>query len=268
MPKRKQQAPPSSESEEPEASGSEPAASDSSSDDSDEFPSGAEDSGSESSDDEAGEAFEQIDVDFGFFCPQEKDFQGLRTLLQNYLDGQQWACSDLADAIIRQARGGCPAMLRLSALGANVETNLRRAGQGRMHVPSCRRRAAAPPPPAAAACPLPRTLPPTLQPHVSRRRFSCRAGRRRGGGQRDQVRRGGRPHRRVHCAAAGPPRQHQAAAGAERLPAGGRRRPQAAAGGGAAAGGAVVGQLAGLRWTRGSLRSFEQWLLAPNQLSA
>ncbi|PRW58681.1 p21-carboxy-terminal region-binding [Chlorella sorokiniana] len=102
MPKRKQQAPPSSESEEPEASGEEPATSDSSSDDGDEFPSGADDSSSESSDDEAGEAFEQIDVDFGFFCPQEKDFHGLRTLLQGYLDGQQWACSELADAIIQQ----------------------------------------------------------------------------------------------------------------------------------------------------------------------
>lgn len=46
----------------------------------------------------------QVDVDFGFYCPQEKDFHGLRTLLAGYLDGQQWAASDLADAIIQQAR--------------------------------------------------------------------------------------------------------------------------------------------------------------------
>ncbi len=150
MPKRKQQAPPSSESEEPEASGSEPAASNSSSDDGDEFPSGADDSSSESSDDEAGEAFEQIDVDFGFFCPQEKDFQGLRTLLQGYLDGQQWACSELADAIIRQARRGSAAMLCPAGLDASVESCLGDPGEGRMHVPSGRRQ---PPPPAACRVP-------------------------------------------------------------------------------------------------------------------
>lgn len=140
MPKRKQQAPPSSESEEPEGSGPEPSASDSSSDDSDDFPSGAEDSSGESSDDEAGEAFEQIDVDFGFFCPQEKDFQGLRTLLQNYLDGQQWACSELADAIIRQARWGPAAMLRRPGHAAAGLCSPQAAGQRRMHVPGGRRR--------------------------------------------------------------------------------------------------------------------------------
>ena len=76
---------------------------DASSSSSDGFPSGDDDSsGEESSDDEEGEAFEQVDVDFGFYCPQEKDFQGLRMLLQGYLDGQQWACSDLVDAIIQQ----------------------------------------------------------------------------------------------------------------------------------------------------------------------
>jgi hypothetical protein len=58
----------------------------------------------ESSDDEAGEAFQQVDVDFGFYCPQEKDFLGMRTLMQNYLDGQEWACSDMVEAIIAQVR--------------------------------------------------------------------------------------------------------------------------------------------------------------------
>lgn len=110
MPKRKQQQqePPPSDSEEEAGAGSEPEQSGSSGSesesDSEDFPSGAESSDEESSDDEAGEAFEQIDVDFGFYCPQEKDFHGLRTLLQNYLDGQQWSCSELADAIIQQAR--------------------------------------------------------------------------------------------------------------------------------------------------------------------
>ena len=75
----------------------------SSGDSSDDYPLGDEGSSGESSDDEAGEAFEQIDVDFEFYCPQEKDFHGLRTLLQNYLDGKEWACSELADAIIQQA---------------------------------------------------------------------------------------------------------------------------------------------------------------------
>lgn len=105
MPKRKQAAPPS-ESEEEGRQGSEEPSGSSSDASSDEFPSGAEESSGESSDDEAGEAFEQVDVDFGFYCPGEKDFQGLRTLLQNFLDGQQWSCSELADAIIQQASLG------------------------------------------------------------------------------------------------------------------------------------------------------------------
>ncbi|EFN59420.1 hypothetical protein CHLNCDRAFT_49975 [Chlorella variabilis] len=95
MPKRKQEEPLPSSSAEAEEQGSDPTSSD---DSSDGFPSGAEGSSGESSDDEAGEAFEQVDVDFGFYCPQEKDFQGLRTLLQNFLDGQQWACSELGSS--------------------------------------------------------------------------------------------------------------------------------------------------------------------------
>lgn len=111
MPKRKQpaekEAPPSPASSEEEAApsgsaASEPSTSDDSVSDSEGFPSGGSDSDSESSDDEAGEAFDQVDVDFGFYCPQEKDFHGLRTLLAGYLDGQQWTASDLANAIIAQ----------------------------------------------------------------------------------------------------------------------------------------------------------------------
>lgn len=129
MPKRQkrpqEEEAPSSEEEE-----NAPTSSDSSSED--DFPSGGEDS-EPSSDDEAGEAFESVDVDFGFYCPQEGDAGGLRTLLAGYLDGQQWAASELADAIIRQARS--------------------------MH--ACRRRAAcrrSPPPPTPDALPL---VPPT-----------------------------------------------------------------------------------------------------------
>lgn len=104
-PKRKQRAPPPQEPSESEQESEQPSSDPSSSDsEGSDFPSGAS-SSEESSDDEAGEAFEQVDVDFGFYCPQEKDFHGLRTLLQNYLDGQEWACSELADAIIRQASG-------------------------------------------------------------------------------------------------------------------------------------------------------------------
>ncbi|KAL4419026.1 hypothetical protein ABPG77_010013 [Micractinium sp. CCAP 211/92] len=145
MPKRKQQAaePPSSSEEEqlqsgsgPEdaagsgSSGSEGSDSDS---DSDAFPSGAESSGSESSDDEAGEAFDQVDVDFGFYCPQEKDFHGLRTLLAGYLDGQQWAASDLADAIIQQGvASGVGSVIKCGEeddpIGVSTVLNLSRHG--------------------------------------------------------------------------------------------------------------------------------------------
>ncbi|PNH01342.1 Protein BCCIP [Tetrabaena socialis] len=69
-------------------------------------------SGSESADDEEGEAYKQllvlpprppqIDVDFEFFDPAERDFLGLKALLNTYLDGQQYDCSGLVNAIIQQ----------------------------------------------------------------------------------------------------------------------------------------------------------------------
>ncbi|KAL4430950.1 hypothetical protein ABPG75_006206 [Micractinium tetrahymenae] len=145
MPKRKQQPEersPSSEEEE-QPSGSEPEGDSGSGSsgsegldsgsDSDGFPSGAESSGSESSDDEAGEAFDQVDVDFGFYCPQEKDFHGLRTLLAGYLDGQQWAASDLADAIIQQgAASGVGSVVKCGEeddpIGVSTVLNLGRHG--------------------------------------------------------------------------------------------------------------------------------------------
>lgn len=55
-----------------------------------------------SSDDEDGEAFEHVDVDFEFYDPVEKDFHGLKVLLTGLLDGVEWNCSELVDAIIKQ----------------------------------------------------------------------------------------------------------------------------------------------------------------------
>lgn len=86
-----------------EAASQEQAPSSSDGDDEDSFPSGAEDSPEQSSDDEDGEAFDSVDVDFEFFDPAEKDFHGLKTLLHPLLDGEQWDCSELVDAIIKQS---------------------------------------------------------------------------------------------------------------------------------------------------------------------
>ncbi|GIL56481.1 hypothetical protein Vafri_11840, partial [Volvox africanus] len=60
----------------------------------------------ESEDDEEGEAYKEINVQFEFFDPQERDFLGLRALLNTYLDGQQYDCSGLVDAIIKQTAVG------------------------------------------------------------------------------------------------------------------------------------------------------------------
>ncbi|KAK9816526.1 hypothetical protein WJX72_001568 [[Myrmecia] bisecta] len=49
---------------------------------------------------------ETVEVNLEFFDPQEKDFQGLRALLQTYLDGEPYNCSELVDAIIKQPRVG------------------------------------------------------------------------------------------------------------------------------------------------------------------
>ena len=163
MPKRKQQqaGAPADSGEEQEAAGAEPAASDSSSgDSSDDYPSGDEGSSGESSDDEAGEAFEQVDVDFEFYCPQEKDFLGLRTLLANYLDGKEWACSDLADAIIQQA-SEAGAQQIICGLPPRLSAPM---GRGALHdMPTCMSALPPPPPlpppadqaPAAAPCRAP-----------------------------------------------------------------------------------------------------------------
>lgn len=56
----------------------------------------------EDEDDEEGEAFDNIQVDFQFFDPQEKDFHGLKALMHTYLDGLDYDCSNLVETIIQQ----------------------------------------------------------------------------------------------------------------------------------------------------------------------
>lgn len=57
-----------------------------------------EDSSSDSGSDDKGE----VDIDFEFFDPQEIDFHGLKALLQTYLDGSSYSCSELVDTVIKQ----------------------------------------------------------------------------------------------------------------------------------------------------------------------
>lgn len=64
--------------------------------DSDPGSSGASDSESES------DPEQEVNVDFEFFDPQEIDFHGLRALLQTYLDGTAYDCSQLVDTVIKQ----------------------------------------------------------------------------------------------------------------------------------------------------------------------
>ena len=73
--------------------------------DSDGFPSADGASAPPSSDDEDGEAFDSIDVDFGFFNPAEGDFLGLKSLLGSYLDGRQYSGSELVEAVIAAPAG-------------------------------------------------------------------------------------------------------------------------------------------------------------------
>ena len=65
---------------------------------SDEDSSGSDTSGSES------DPEQDINVDFEFFDPQEIDFHGLKALLQTYLDGTAYDCSQLVETMIQQVR--------------------------------------------------------------------------------------------------------------------------------------------------------------------
>jgi len=73
--------------------------------DDDAFPSEEEDDEETSEDDEDGEAFDSIDVDFLCADPEEDDFHALKTLLTNYLEGEQFSSSELVDAIIANPAG-------------------------------------------------------------------------------------------------------------------------------------------------------------------
>ncbi|DBA84963.1 TPA: hypothetical protein ACH3X2_005704 [Trebouxia sp. C0005] len=52
------------------------------------------------------EGNEEVDVNFEFFDPQEVDFHGLKALLQTYLDGSPYNCSELVDTVIKQKTVG------------------------------------------------------------------------------------------------------------------------------------------------------------------
>lgn len=58
-----------------------------------------EDSSDEEDEDPADNS---VDVTLEFFDPKEEDFQGLKSLLQNFLDGEGFAASELVDTIIKQ----------------------------------------------------------------------------------------------------------------------------------------------------------------------
>ena len=61
-------------------------------------------SSSGDSTDSASNQQQDVKVDFEFFDPQEIDFHGLKALLQTYLDGDTFSCSELVDTIIKQVR--------------------------------------------------------------------------------------------------------------------------------------------------------------------
>ena len=58
----------------------------------------------DSSSDSGSDNNDQVDVNFEFFDPQEIDFHGLKALLQTYLDGNSYSCSELVDTVIKQVQ--------------------------------------------------------------------------------------------------------------------------------------------------------------------
>lgn len=67
--------------------------------------SGSEGSGqTDSSSDSGSDGNDEVDVNFEFFDPQEIDFHGLKALLQTYLDGSSYSCSELVDTVIKQVQ--------------------------------------------------------------------------------------------------------------------------------------------------------------------
>ena len=73
-----------------------------SSDSASEDVSSGSDATSASSSDSGSDQQQDVNVDFEFFDPQEVDFHGLKALLQTYLDGETFSCSELVDTIIKQ----------------------------------------------------------------------------------------------------------------------------------------------------------------------
>ncbi|XP_050373528.1 protein BCCIP homolog [Argentina anserina] len=58
----------------------------------------------ESSEDEEFDG--NVQVDFAFFDPKADDFHGVKTLLQTYLDGEEWDLSGFVDLILEQTTVG------------------------------------------------------------------------------------------------------------------------------------------------------------------
>jgi protein BCP1 len=69
---------------------------------SDSFNSSGTSGSDDSSSDSESEGNEEVDVDFEFFDPQEVDFHGLKALLQTFLDGSPYNCSELVNTVIKQ----------------------------------------------------------------------------------------------------------------------------------------------------------------------
>eukprot|EP00798_Chlamydomonas_sp_ICE-L_P005813 gene5814-6100_t len=74
--------------------------------DSDDFPSVSSAEEDDSDDDSDGPDEKEIIIDFEFFGPKEIDYHGLKSVLNTYLDGLQYDCAGLVNAIIKQDNVG------------------------------------------------------------------------------------------------------------------------------------------------------------------
>lgn len=97
--------------------------------------SGSSDEGAQSEDNSDGEAFDSVTVDFDFAEPQESDFLGLKTLLTNYLDGQQYDASGLVDLVLKHVRGATIFFRAVAVVGRRGEVRV----PGSSHAPAPRR---------------------------------------------------------------------------------------------------------------------------------
>lgn len=100
MPKRKAEDDVTEESEEEEIDDLDPSHQDSESSDFEDSGSSEEESdGSEDGSD--GETFDSVQVDLDFAQPEEDDFLGIKTVLSNYLDGEEYDSSGLVDLVLK-----------------------------------------------------------------------------------------------------------------------------------------------------------------------